>query len=299
MAALRVFLGLCSLVLAGPVMAQGPFPPQAGEAGSTAIHKDAELFRDWAVSCAVVRGWQQLGMPDSGYVDSGTDLYAIGPADAPLTVTLGDSGYATLTFTAPFHDGEGADFAVFENGFGTGEEAFLELAFVEVSSDGVQFFRFPSESLSDTTSQTEPYGYTDASYIHNLAGKYTVNYGVPFDLADLPDTTALNKQQVTHVRIVDAVGSIDPNVGTRDGQGRIINDPWPTNFAAGGFDLDAVGIINSNIPVGIPSVFPYATDERVIACRDLQGRLVPCTARGPVLVQYSSGRTAVIVNHGD
>ena len=29
-----------------------------------------------------------------------------------------------------------------------------------------------------------------------------------------------------------------------DSQGHQINDPWPTNFPTGGFDLDAVGVIN-------------------------------------------------------
>jgi hypothetical protein len=34
------------------------------------------------------------------------------------------------------------------------------------------------------------------------------------------------------------------NYASYDSQGHQINDPWPTNFPTGGFDLDAVGVIN-------------------------------------------------------
>jgi hypothetical protein len=53
---------------------------------------------------------------------------------------------------------------------------------------------------------------------------------------------------VTHVRIVDVVGSISPLFGTRDASGRLINDPFATPFASGGFDLDGVGVINQVVP---------------------------------------------------
>ena len=43
--------------------------------------------------------------------------------------------------------------------------------------------------------------------------------------------------------MVDVVGSIDPMYGTRDSLGNLINDPWPTPFATGGFDLDAVAVL--------------------------------------------------------
>lgn len=272
-------------------MGQGSFAPQAGEPGSDAIHKDSAVFRDWAISCEVVRGLRQIGLPDSGYADAGSDLYGVGKADAPLTVSLGDSGYATLTFTGTFYDGEGADFAVFENGFGMGNETFLELAFVEVSSDGIHFVRFPGQSETDTAFQTESYGYTDATFVHNLAGKYILNYGVPFDLSDLPDTSILDKQHVSHVRVVDVVGSVQPQYATYDVLGRAVNDPWPTNFSSGGFDLDAVGIIHSNVPVGLDE---YPMDKHASGdspCYDLQGRPVDCDIQGVLMMRKNaSGR---------
>ncbi|NQV52593.1 MAG: T9SS C-terminal target domain-containing protein [Flavobacteriales bacterium] len=250
--------------------AQGSFAPQAGELGSTAIPKDSACFRDWAISCSVERGLRQAGVLDSGYANAGVAVYATGPADAPLTVSLGDSGVATLMFSAPFYDGEGPDFAVFENGFGTGSDAFLELAFVEVSSDGEHFVRFPAFSEIPTTTQKASFENTDATLVHNLAGKYIAHHGVPFDLSELPNTTVLDKQRITHVRIVDVIGSIDAAYATYDSQGGLINDPWPTNFGPGGFDLDAVGIINSSIPIGIHSV--GSKEDKTLFSIDLLGR---------------------------
>ena len=45
---------------------------------------------------------------------------------------------------------------------------FLELDFVEVSSDGVNYFRFPATSYTDTTVQTGSFGSTDATKINKI-----------------------------------------------------------------------------------------------------------------------------------
>ncbi|MEX2595736.1 MAG: T9SS C-terminal target domain-containing protein [Salibacteraceae bacterium] len=253
--------------------AQGSFSPQVGEVGSNAIHKDSTAFRDWAISCSAEIGLRQIDEPDSGYASAGSTVYAVGKADAPLTLSLGDGGSATLQFSASFYDGDGPDFAVFENGFGQGEDAFLELAFVEVSSDGENFVRFPAVSEVTVATQKGTFEYTDARLLQNLAGKYIANFGVPFDLADLPDTSILDKHHVTHVRIIDVVGVIDSSFASFDSQGNIINDPWPTNFSQGGFDLDAIGIINSNIPLSI-SEFHKDNNTESMLKHDLMGRPV-------------------------
>jgi hypothetical protein len=49
------------------------------------------------------------------------------------------------------------------------------------------------------------------------------------------------------------IGSTDTALGTKDSKGNIINDPWPTNFASSGFDLDAIGVINQGILNGLTS----------------------------------------------
>jgi hypothetical protein len=225
----------------------GPYAPAAGEPGSTAIRDDDARFRGWATGFTdLVRGPQNIKQPAGNLASFGVGENALGAADASQSeqfnvVSLGDGGRITLTFAQGIGNGPGADFAVFENGF---DKTFLELAFVEVSSDGTNFFRFPAFSLTQTTTQTGSFGAVDPTNIHNLAGKYEVGYGVPFDLADLGVQPGLDLQHVTHVRMVDVIGIVEPAYASRDSQGRIINDPWPTTFESGGFDLDAVGVIN-------------------------------------------------------
>jgi hypothetical protein len=70
-------------------------------------------------------------------------------------------------------------------------------------------------------------------------------YGVPFDLAELKDSQNY-QTSFQYVRITDVVGSINPNLGSKDSKGNMINDPWPTPFASSGFDLDAVGVIHQS-----------------------------------------------------
>jgi hypothetical protein len=271
----------------------GSFTAQVGSVGSDAIFKDSSAFRDWAISCEVTRGLKQINIPDSGVASAGIPVYAAGKADAPLVVSLGDGGEAILQFSAPFHDGSGPDFAVFENGFGTGVDAFLEFAFVSVSSDGINYFEFPGISEQQDQIQVSTFENTDASLFHNLAGKFVANYGTPFDLEEIADTNLLDKQNVTHVKIVDVVGSIDSTYALHDSEGGIINDPWPTNFDQGGFDLDAVGIIHSNIPVSVSELQSRSENLEVNRCIDLMGRELPCNIQqtGWIIVETEAGYT--------
>lgn len=241
---LNILLWLC-LFAVNSLHAQ--FAPAAGEEGSTAIAADDNQIANWAINCEVERGWQNIMLPDSGMVTNGVVENVPGVADN-LVVSLGDGGMATVTFEYPVRNGEGWDFAVFENAF---DDNFLELAFVEVSSDGEQFFRFPATSLTDITEQTPTFGLTDCTKINNLAGKYRGGYGTPFDLEELSEfSDQLDLEHITHVRIIDVVGSIDPEFGSMDADGRMINDPFPTLFPVGGFDLDAVAVIHQNIDLG-------------------------------------------------
>ena len=234
------------------------YAPQAGLPGSSAIHKDSSIFVNWAASGTLTRGWKDISDQSLGLAEVGDESYIPGMAGNGI-VSLGDGGQAVVTFPKPIKNGPGFDFAVFENGFidqtlkpGT---AFLELAFVEVSSDGINFFRFPAVSNNDTTLQLESFDGIDASKINNLAGKYIVNYGTPFDLSDLENINGLNVNQVTHVRIIDVVGALNESFATRDSRGAKINDPWPTPFAQSGFDLDAIGVIHQRDDVGTMEPF--------------------------------------------
>jgi hypothetical protein len=240
---------LIMLVFGASFCAQAQFAPQATIPGSTAIHKSSSLFTAWATDCSVQRGLMQIDNPSLGYASSGDSTSALGLPDG-LLLSLGDSGVATLRFASPVIDGPGPDFAVFENGFPDGadpEGAFLELAFVEVSSDGVNYTRFPATSnVQDTLQHSSVVGsmFMNARQLNNLAGKYIAGWGTPFDLSELAGTPGLDIHHITHIRIVDVIGSISAD-GSRDNNGRRINDPFPTPFPAGGFDLDAVGLIHA------------------------------------------------------
>lgn len=237
---------LAITILALPQLLFSQFAPAAGVPGSTAIPADSSVFVNWALGCTVVRGPVQIDMPELGEPTVGIEEDALGPADG-LVLSLGDGGQATLTFEYPLMDGPGWDFAVFENGFAAGNGFFLELGRVEVSSDGIQFFAFEATSLTDTMNQVSSFGMLDPTKIDGLAGKYVTGYGVPFDLAALSGQSGLDVDNITHIRIIDVVGSLNPDYASRDNEGRPINDPWPTPFPSSGFDLDGVGVIHQNI----------------------------------------------------
>jgi len=192
----------------------------------------------------------------------------LGPADG-VTVSLGDldasqiaasvpPGQITLQFTSGhIYDGPGWDFAVFENatdfgGFVPFPFLFAELGYVEVSSDGVQFARFPATSLnvppgSGIPGDTEidaafgtAFATINRTNVHNLAGASLAPLGTKFDLTDLSgDPLVLSGNvdldSIEFVRIVDVPG--DGSFLDQFGNG--ILDAWPT-AGTGGVDLDAV-----------------------------------------------------------
>lgn len=227
-----------------PFILKAQFAPSVGFPGTTAIAKDSTIFKTWASSCRSSLGWLDIANPTLGKPTIGSEASAVGKAGDNGVLSLGDGGEAVLTFDYPISNGQGPDFAVFENSF---NNTFLELAFVEVSSDGIHFVRFPATSLSDTSVQLDNNAAMDATKLNNLAGKYKANYGTPFDLEDIKDSVGLNLKAITHVKIIDVVGNVNPLFGSRDSKNNLINDPYPTPFPSCGFDLDAVGVINSEV----------------------------------------------------
>ncbi|NND98211.1 MAG: DUF4465 domain-containing protein, partial [Pirellulaceae bacterium] len=232
----------------------GPHAPAAGEIGSTAVAHDDPGIVAWATAV-------DSYTPGSDVTtDFQTPNEALGPvtAGAPTTVSLGRGGQITFRFDAPIRDGLGADFAVFENSF---SDTFLELGYVEVSSDGVNFFRFDSDSR--TPAAVDAFGAVDPTDVHNLAGKYRQGFGTPFDLEELDGrSTLLDITHVTHVRLIDVVG----DGSAFDAGGRVIYDPFPTAGSAG-MDVDAVGVIHQ-----------AESGREVIGFEDVGAALNPQTA---------------------
>lgn len=291
---------LCVALLAAPLLG-GPYDGPASMESGLAVPFDHPEIVAWASGYAdLVRGPAQLGTPDKGFASFGSGTYTLGPAgeDVYDVVSLGDGGRITLTFDAPITDGPGWDFAVFENSFG---DLFLELAFVEVSSDGVHFFRFPSVSLTPASPQVSTWGGLDATDLYNLAGKYRLGFGTPFDLTELDGLDPrLDIRAITHVRVIDAVGTVDAGLASLDSLGNIVNDPWPTPFATGGFDLDAIAVrhIATTAPIGYDDWAAARFDSAATNAGQHLRDADPDGDHLPNLLEYALGGDPLDPTHG-
>ena len=214
-----IILSFVSLILSAQ------YAPQANTEGTTAIHMDSSIIVSWAtayenylVGTEVDATWQ-------------TPEKALGHAAGTSgdIVCLGRGGQITLSFDTLIVNLDGPDFVCFENGF---SNTFLELGWVEVSYDGVNFERFPNHSL--TASSVGPFGDVDPTKINGYCSKYRQGYGTPFDL----DSVSLDT--IRYIRLVDIVGD-----GTAyDSDGHVIYDPYATTGSAG-LDVEAIGVIHA------------------------------------------------------
>lgn len=283
-----VILTLTSVGLAGPYSAgmadpdnayDPPIPGWVGPAGDGYVHNPGlgfyaegntvnPAFVAWADA---VVSYEPAPQVDPYWADP---AYALGPATGfredivslgelsaaeiaahladPTNPSIEHPGSITLSFSLPIYDGAGPDLAVFENSFFQGPLVFAELAYVEVSSNGSDFARFPSRSL--TADPVGPYNSLDATDVYNLAGKHVnmggISWGTPFDLAELaadPQVTtgAVALNAIRYVRLIDIPGSGD----FLDSEGDGIYDPWDT-YGSAGFDLDAVGALHAGLIPG-------------------------------------------------
>ncbi len=233
------------------------------------------LFSGWATAVAayvpapdVDPVWRNASKALGPATGDNIDIVSLGDLEQEQIDANEPPGYIVLSFNEPIQDVNGYDFAVFENGFisgyNTGDgsvkgEMFAELAYIEVSTDGNNFVRFPSVSL--TTEAVGAYGTLEISDVFYLAGKHPnaggVCTGTAFDLNVLADDPCViggvvELNNINYVRIVDIPGSgdfndwavkhIDPNTGTNYDSNHPIYDAWVT-WGSGGFDLNAVGVL--------------------------------------------------------
>ncbi len=197
-------------------------------------------------------------------------------------------GSLTLGFATPIADGPGPDFVVFGNAFsvrGQANQVFSKLAYVEVSSDGVNFARFPAVDTNPKPLQN-PWSYmvSNPTLIYNLFGKavngYGVSWGVPFDLAELsqhPLVAAglLDLQNVRFVRLVAVVGN---GAYSTDAYGHPIYDPWPTSGSPGP-EVQAIGVLNVAPPPN-PSAANSTTPPVAVNSAQLGGANESVSAAG-------------------
>ena len=202
----KIQLALCFLMLGFAVtVSAGPYTEGGvnGYVGDDFKHAnpltdfDAVLhpiFRGWAVGVADYRpsdtvwsgDWDDPSKSLSPATGDYSDIVSLGDMDADeIEDGNNEPGQITLIFGDPcdpcdpnhIRDVNGYDFAVFENGFFSGYntgggsvsgQMLAELAYVEVSSNGTDFVRFPCVSL--TAGAVGPYGTLEVSDIFNLAG---------------------------------------------------------------------------------------------------------------------------------
>ncbi|MCG8573009.1 MAG: Ig-like domain-containing protein [Spirochaetes bacterium] len=218
------------------------FPPAAGQPGSDAIAMTDTSITGWAT------GFTDFQVGSDCAVSWQTPDKALGPAVGTSfdIVCLGNGGKITMTFASPITNGDGPDFCIFENSF---SDTFLELAYVEVSSNGTDFLRFDCVSL--TSNPVGAFGTVQPRAINGLAGRYKQGYGNPFDLSwlkyrDEVRNGTVDLSSITHVRIVD-IRSGNDTIGNEcndyDSFGNKIYDPYKCT-GSGGFDLDAIGVLH-------------------------------------------------------
>lgn len=173
-------------------------------------------------------------------------------------VALGVGGTLTLGFDVTIVDGPGADLTVSENGFTFGgpSSVFAEVALVEVSTDGVNFVRFPTR-YSGPVGPLPPFGSSDMGTFGGLCGGLpvvanvqsglvdpfdpVVSGGEALDLAELANDPAVvnglvDLQAIHFVRLVDV-----PEGVFLDSFGNTI---WDHGGATGSADIDAVTAIH-------------------------------------------------------
>ncbi len=269
-------LALFAAALALPVLAvAGFFPQPAGSQFSDAVPATSPDIVGWA------NGYQsyQPGLElDAVFQTPQKALGIAGNSNGNNEgfsfdiVSLGRGGSIVMTFNPPIFDGDGDDFAVFENSF---SDTFLELATVSVSSDGVNFVKFPA--LSTVPAPVGGFGSVDASDLEQVAGKYRGGFGTPFDLSQLAGNPMIDVDNIGYVRIDDIVGDGSaPNdislqavadwanflvselpafvVDITNAAPPVIYDPFPTVGSAG-FDLDAVAVMNQRL-VAVMDILP-------------------------------------------
>ncbi len=182
-------------------------------------------------------------------------------------LTLGEGGSVVLGFDVALRDGPGADLAVFENGFTFGAgQVFAELGFVEVSSNGVDFARFPSAFAPPAAGGTPMGTFAGLGGGMPVVANVSVDPESPFDCAhaggealDLADLAGdplvtggqVDLQDVRFVRLVD----VTP--GSTDSQGTPI-----ASGASGGVDFDAVAALHHDAQPADGPVCDLALDAQ-------------------------------------
>lgn len=224
-------------------------------AGLSTYYADAVIT--WAPGTAAhANGNNALGPPSGGGLFLGSTHAA----------SLGVQGWTVLQLDEAAFDGAGTDLIVCENAFfvsGAPGTAFVEAVFVEVSTDGNTFVRFPAE-YGGPAVQSPPFAGVRPEWYFGFAGVLPVSAdpakgvdplhlvhggGDAFDLGDLADDPAVvagdvDLYDIRYVRLVDVRSGVDT-----DDLGTEVFDAGLDASASA--DIDALVVVNS-LPNQVP-----------------------------------------------
>lgn len=177
------------------------------------------------------------GVRGAGELNGSLDVFSLAPEGPEAALVLRWSGRRV-------RNGPGADFAVFENGFVSGERTFMDLLVVEVSRDGETWVAFPHDYTARDETAYEP----DPARWSGFAGRIPVRLneethpvdpfgpgagGDAFDLDALPaegEAGAIRREGFVYVRLVAATARLNPDTGL----------PFPGDPVGDGPDVDGV-----------------------------------------------------------
>jgi len=236
------------------------------------------IFRSWATTVVsyepapgVDAQWADPNKALGPAAGNNSDIVSLGDLDRGQIDSNEPPGEITVSFGDAIRDVNGYDFVVFENGLvslkdtaagSIAGQMFAELGYVEVSSNGKDYVRFPSVSL--TPELVGAYGTIEISHVYNLVGKHPnadgLCTGTPFDLREIAGelnvvSGIVDINDIRYVRIVDIPGGgdfddkammqVDPASWPYWGdyvKNHPVYDAWVT-FGSGGLDLEAIGVL--------------------------------------------------------
>ncbi len=188
--------------------------------------------------------------------------------------SLGTGGDVTLGFDVTITNGPGSDFVVFENGFEFDGLVFPEMAMVEVSTNGVDFARFPMRYdgpqgpfgsfellpwgiYSGLTGLVPPVANVDSNTIDPR--NVTMGGGEGFDLDDLLEhplvvSGLVDLDAINQIRLVDLVAGEEVDF-------RLVTI-WDSGGVESSADIDSIAVIHhtGNQNGSAPTVDLYRDD---------------------------------------
>lgn len=174
----QIFFFVVSFLLIFSI-AQGSFALDVDVTKKMAIVAAISVFMLWAKNCGIYREYEDIAVIPLVEASFGRAYNVFGESGTNGLLSLGDGDMATLIFSEPIGNKNRRDFAIFENAF---SNTFLELGFVEVSSDETNHTCFSSFPEVQIAKHVDGFGETDATMINTFAGKYRTLFGAPFAL---------------------------------------------------------------------------------------------------------------------